>query len=290
VTDREPNYRELLGEAFNVKVPIPLLGGVPLNWLGLGVFGVLGLINPGFWAVGAALELALLFGLAQHPRFRNYVKGRRIQLAKQADASSWREQAEVALRALPDVDVARYRELVSRCERVAQISAADDELLGTMAEDGLERLQRIFLRLLQSNHALETQIDRESSEALRRELDDKVRQLEGYEGGDPRITKSMESTIDILRRRLINLDGADANVLYIQNELRRIEHQAELLIEEAALARGPDELASRIDAVTATFDETQAWMRSNHELLGEVERELDTPVRVPPELRQGVKP
>lgn len=287
----EPTYRELLGEAFNVKVPVPLLGRVPLNWLGLGVFGVLGLVNPGFWAVGAALEVALVFGLAQHPRFRNYVKGRRIQLAKQANKISWREQAELALQELPDPDVARYRHLDARCQRVRDLSSDDDAegMIGTVAEDGLERLQRIFLRLLQSQTAIEQQIDRDSAQALRVELDAKVRELESYEGGDPRIVKSMESTVAILRRRLTNLEGADANVRYIQNELRRIEHQAELLIEEAALARGPEELASRIDAVTATFDETHAWMQSNKDLLGDIDEELDAPVRIPPSLREGAK-
>lgn len=291
MSQEEPTYGELLVEAFNVKVPIPGLGGMPLNWLGLATFGVLGLVNPGFWLVGAALETVLLFGLAQSPRFRSFVKGKRLVAAKEAVKSSWSDRAEQVLEDLPDDAGVRYRSLVARCERVADISRREDYagFVGSMAEEGLERLQRIFLGLLQTQAALETELDKDRIEPLKMELDAKVRDLESQSGGDPRIIRSLESTIDLLRRRITNLEGATSNVAYIKSELRRIEHQAELLIEEAALARSPDQLAGKIDAVTATFDETAEWMRTHKDLVGDAEVELEAPRRIPPSVRQGVK-
>ena len=88
--DPELTYWDFVREAFNARPPIPGLGGVPLNWMALAGFGTLGLLNPGFWLIGAGLEVGFLFLLAQNPRFRNYVRGRRIQAAKQASASRWR--------------------------------------------------------------------------------------------------------------------------------------------------------------------------------------------------------
>ena len=98
-----------------------------------------------------------------------------------------------------------------------------------------------------------------------------------------RIAKSLGATIDILKKRLANLATARQNVEFIESELRRIEHQTELVIEEAALAKDPDDVARRIDAVTSTFDETQAWIKENKDLMKEVGFDLSSDsTQIPP--------
>ena len=58
--------------AFNAR---PLGMFVAPNWVGLAAFGLLGLVNPGLWIIGAAAELSYLFLLANNKRFQRYVAG-----------------------------------------------------------------------------------------------------------------------------------------------------------------------------------------------------------------------
>ncbi len=46
---------------------------VPPNWVGLGAFALLGVANPGFWVLGAGLELGYLAVLATNQRFQRVV-------------------------------------------------------------------------------------------------------------------------------------------------------------------------------------------------------------------------
>jgi hypothetical protein len=48
---------------------------VPPNWIGLGIFGLLGLLNPGFWIIGFGCELAYLGWLSNDARFQRVVHG-----------------------------------------------------------------------------------------------------------------------------------------------------------------------------------------------------------------------
>ena len=48
----KPGFGDYVREAFNAR-PIGMF--VPPNWIGLGLFGLLGIINPGFWLIGAGL-------------------------------------------------------------------------------------------------------------------------------------------------------------------------------------------------------------------------------------------
>ena len=50
------SFGDYVKEAFLRRVEVPGLGGMPLNVLVVAAFAVLGLANPGFWFLGAALE------------------------------------------------------------------------------------------------------------------------------------------------------------------------------------------------------------------------------------------
>src|SRR5690606_20451189 len=62
--------------AFNAR---PFGMPIPPNWFGIAAFAMLGgFVNPGFWLVGAALEIGYLAALAGNRRFRTVVDiGRR---------------------------------------------------------------------------------------------------------------------------------------------------------------------------------------------------------------------
>ena len=268
----DPTFSEVLKEAFNVRVPVPMLGEVPINWLFIATAGVATLAFPPLGLITAGVELAILYGLTHNKRFHNYVKGRRIQTAKETNTDAWTQNRNRLMSVLNETSKARFDILERRAHKGLQTHA---EHLGgsfdTFLEDGLERLQSIYLTLLESKEGLQRQVDQGQSAGLESELADAETRMRAMtDKSQARIAKSIAATVDILKRRLGNLATARQNVEFIESELRRIEHQTELVIEEAVLTKDPDEVAIRIDAVTSTFEETQKWIKENRDLMKEV--------------------
>jgi len=63
-------FLDYVRAAFNAR---PFGMFVAPNWIGLGAFGLLGLMNPGFWVLGAGLELGYLLTLSTNPRFQRAI-------------------------------------------------------------------------------------------------------------------------------------------------------------------------------------------------------------------------
>jgi hypothetical protein len=63
----KPGFFDYVAAAFNAR---PFGMFVAPNWIGLGAFGLLGMLNPGFWVIGAGLELGYLLTLSTNPRFQ----------------------------------------------------------------------------------------------------------------------------------------------------------------------------------------------------------------------------
>ncbi len=272
-----PSYFDYVREAFNASPRIPGLGNLPLNWMGLAGVATLGLINPGFLLIGAAVEVAFLASLSNNKRFQNYVRGKAIA----ADTSQRQTVEEDAVAArlsqLDDDDQLRYDSLIQRINAVPRAGEGADGLVAQVAHEGLETLRRTYLDVLLASARLGPAADSERRRNLQSELDAEVRALEALgTAGDPRIRRSREGTLEILRKRLDHVDEAMRDRAYLNSELRRIEQQVGLVIDEASLADDPEALTRRIDQVTATFGETREWMQLHKELLADID-----PSRVP---------
>ena len=63
----KPGFFRFVSAAFNAR---PFGMFVPPNWIALAATGLLGLAEPGFWAIGAGLELGYLLLLANNERFQ----------------------------------------------------------------------------------------------------------------------------------------------------------------------------------------------------------------------------
>ena len=61
--------------AFLRRAHLPGLGHMPLNLTGIAGIALLGLWNPGFWLLGAAIEVAYLVLKASSPRFQKLLQG-----------------------------------------------------------------------------------------------------------------------------------------------------------------------------------------------------------------------
>src|SRR6185503_15735454 len=140
----KPGFLDYLSAAFNAR---PLGMFVAPNWVGLAAFGILGAANPGFWVLGAGLELGYLFALATNKRFQNTVSSRPVTAAR----TEWNQRIQRVLGRLDPADRKEYDALAERCRSIVEMQMQNapeaPEGLEQQAES-LGRLSWMYLRLL----------------------------------------------------------------------------------------------------------------------------------------------
>lgn len=266
---RPLGYFDYVKKAFWRKVDVRGLGALPLNPMALAAFAVLGMANPGFWLLGAALEVSYLALRSSSARFQKLIEGERL-LALQ---EGWEDRVHAAVENLAEKRRERYRRLLGQCRAILGTGAPlDEDTLGglrDMKERNLNQLLTIFLRLLTSQEVIRDYLSRVDTKGLEGEIAEVEKQLADLDPeADGALTRSLQGTLDIQRKRLENLEKAQASLRVIDAELQRIEQQVELLREEAAIAGDPEALSNRLDSVTIQMTETSRWMDANQQLLG----------------------
>ena len=88
--------------------------------------------------------------------------------------------------------------------------------------------------------------------------------------------RSIESSLEILRKRVAHARSAVDNLQVVDAELDRIENQADLIREELMVNRDPTALSARIDAVSAMMGDANRFLQDNEALLGPLGAESDT--------------
>lgn len=253
-----------LKAAFNAR---PLGMFVAPNWLGLTAFGLLGLVNWGFWVIGLGVELAYLLGLSQSPRFRAWVDG--LDEATRGAVA----QLEKLLARLDEAARARHRRLLERCQLI--LDNLEEDSAGTQVQhDALQRLVWLHLNLLHARQGLDTLL-REAAKRGEAE-DDLTRRIGKLEKKridvDDELGRSLSAKIEVLKQRAERQKEARQKVAQIDAEVDRVEHQVELLREEAVLSTEPAAVARRIDVVSEGLSETMRWVRIQDGLDAEMEQ------------------
>jgi hypothetical protein len=262
--------------AFNAR---PIGMWIPPNWIGLGVFGMLGLVNPGFWVLGLGVELAYLYALAQNPRFQRVVTGSRLAETRKV----WQEKLQRLILQLGPADQQRYRALERRCQVILeQQQQTGNESLDLKSQgEGLGRLLWIYLRLLSTRQAIarvlnESAIgegDPKSVEARIKSLETRVKSP----GIGEELRKSLSGQMEILQQRMEKQKEARAKLAFLEAELTRIQEQAELIREQAVLATDPEVVSQHIDQISATLGGTTKWIHEQQQIYGTVEDLLTEP-------------
>jgi hypothetical protein len=258
--------------AFNAR-PLGML--IPPNWVGLAAFALLGLfLNPGFFVIGAGLELAYLFLLVSNKRFQRVVDARDSH-----DKS--RDEAERIKRMLVELerdDQDRYRALEIRCQTILREQQhAGAENLPDQAH-GLGRLMWIYLRLLTTRQAL-LRVLREAG-SVDEPLDHRIGRLQRTLKSadvDENLRRSLSGQVEILQQRVERRAEAKQKLVFLEAELTRIEQQVELIREQAVVTRDPTAMSQRIDEVSATLGGTNQWIADQQRLYGSVEDLLADP-------------
>ena len=255
----KPGFFDYVAAAFNAR---PLGMFVAPNWIGLGAFGLLGLVNPGFWVLGAGLELGYLMMLATNSRFQ--------RLLGQLEASDRRE----------------YDALAERCRSIIDLQTVDASTAGGLETqaDSLGRLSWMFLRLLVARRTIRHVLGTSDGTELQRRIVSLERQERGDNVSDE-LRRSLEGQLEILRQRQQQRADAERKLAFIDAELERIAQQVELIREQAALSTDPELLSQRIDEITATLGTTGQWIRDQQQVFGAMEDLLTEPPPLSPDAR-----
>ncbi len=277
----KPGFLDYLTAAFNAR-PIGMF--VAPNWIGLAAIGILGVANPGFWVLGAGLELGYLLTLATNKRFQNTVSGKPLTAARQA----WNQKISKVLDRLDPADVRTYDALAARCRSILdlQLQNADEPPEGLEQQaDSLGRLSWMFLRLLLARRTIGQVMGGAQNDA---ELQKKIASLERQQhqtGLSEELSRSLSGQLEILRQRLQQRTDGDRKLVYLDAELERISQQVELIREQAAMSTDPELLSRRIDDITATLGSTGQWIRDQQQVYGAMEDLLTEPPPLAPDAR-----
>lgn len=241
-----------LSAAFTARPRIPGLGQVPVNLVGLAGIGILGLANPALWALGLGLEAAYLFGLASNRRFRDVVDGRSLPAPPgRPPSAGWEE----LVGELGGPERSTLMELNAKLERILGLYDrfhADDLTSGQNRESLLALLGHCA-RLLLARENLARHWTDDDDRDLRAQAAALEAELK-LEGLSAELRNSKVRTLEIVQARVENQRRRAQMGEEIASELRRIEAQFDLALENAAMSSTPRAISSDLAIDLARFD------------------------------------
>ncbi len=250
---KKPSY---LAAAFNAR---PLGMPVPPNWFGIATFGLLGaLVNPGLWLIGLGLEGLYLWTLSRSARFRSVV-----------DAQAGFSESAT-----------RYEDLLAHLDRSAQsqqyeIEREAAEIVGLLQRSqahesqigDVRQMAWLHLKLLTARASFIEVVD--VAERERRNLDEQERRCRDRLGDadtDDELRRSLEQQIEVIRSRRNAHADAQRRLELVDAELGRLRQQVSLVREQALLATDENSIAHSLDALSASLNEANRWLRDQREL------------------------
>jgi hypothetical protein len=253
VMKKKPSY---LSAAFNAK---PLGMPIPPNWFGLTAFGLLGaLVNPGLWLIGAGLEGMYLWWLSRNQRFRNTVD---------ADAG------------FPD-STSRYENLLAHLDSPAQSSQYEIEQEAAEIVQLLQRSEAhvsqigdvrhmawLHLKLLAARAAFAEVV--QVADRERKKLDEQERRCRerlDAPDTDEELRRSLEQQIEVIHSRRTAHADAQRRMDLVDAELGRLRQQVSLVREQALLVTEEGNMAQSLDALSASLNEANRWLKDQREL------------------------
>ena len=233
-----------LKAAFLVGVPVTGLGRLPVNALAAAGFLILGFGHPAFWFLGLAAEAAIIPSLAFNRRFQKVVDAEDKEVVT-GDAQSKRSSL---VRLLPQDYQSRLANLERRCAKVLEVyrnAQAEDFVIDTN-RDALENLKWVYLKLLIARYHLLTAGTEDTPESLEKKIASLQGELQnGKESAALRQSKA--STLDILKRRLANIQRREESLQEVESDLVRVESQVDLVLDNAAMQGKPQTISTDIE-------------------------------------------
>jgi hypothetical protein len=261
---KKPSY---LARAFNAR---PLGMPIPPNWFGIAAFGLLGaLINPGIWLIGAGLEGLYLWALSKNERFRKTVDAE----AGVTDSTS------------------RYENLLAALDRTAQSQQYDveresAEIVGLLQKSeahhsqigDVRQMAWLHLKMLAARASfLEVVANADRERGKLEEQERRCRERLADTDTDEELRRSLEQQIEVIESRRQAHADAQRRLDLVDAELGRLRQQVSLVREQALLSTDANSIASSLDALSASLNEANHWLRDQREIFAGLDTFNDEP-------------
>jgi hypothetical protein len=259
----KPSY---LAAAFNAR---PLGMPIPPNWFGIATFGLLGaLINPGLWLIGLGAEGLYLWWLSRNERFRATVDA----VAGVTDSTS---RYENLLAHLDSSEQSQQYEIEHEAAEIVALLQRS-EAHGSQIGD-VRQMAWLHLKLLAARAAFSEVV--EVAERERKKLDEQERRCRERlaAGVDDELKRSLEQQIEVIQSRYAAHSDAQRRMELVDAELGRLRQQVSLVREQALLATEDSNMAQSLDALSASLNEANRWLKDQRELFAGLDNFTDEP-------------
>ena len=227
-----------LKAGFWQRVPLPLLGRVPLNAAALAGFGVAGFDDPALWAAGAGWEVLWLAGTAGRVEYRRMVDAA-------ARREKWRRVEERRLQLynqLPEASRIRHHTLRQICQ--ALLAPAR----GQEPDPAAEVFTWLHLKLLLArHHAADGQVPRSADPDLPR-----LHAGASIDLTDPARSRLADEAVALLDPRHALADAGLPELPTLEAALQRIESELAAM-REGKVPADFAPLAREASAMAADF-------------------------------------
>jgi hypothetical protein len=233
-----------LKAAFLVGAQVPALGRLPVNALVAAGFFILGFGHPGFWFLGLAAEAVVLPSLAFNKRFQNVVDAGDRQLST-GDSQTKRDSL---IQLLPSDYKSRLADLERKCDKALEVyknGQAEDYVVDANRE-ALNNLKWVYLKLLIARYHLLTAGTDDSAGSLAKKIESLQADLQNSQD-TPALRQSKAATLDILKRRLANVQRREQSLEEVESDLTRVESQVDLILDNAAMQGKPQTISTDLE-------------------------------------------
>jgi len=259
----KPSY---LAAAFNAR---PLGMPIPPNWFGLAVFGLLGwLVNPGLWLIGLGLEGMYLWTLSRNQRFRNAIDA----ASGVTDSTS---RYEAMLSGLDSASQSHQYEIEREAAEIVGLLQRSGEHASQIGD--IRQMAWLHLKLLAARASFAEVMsvadrERKSLDEQERNCRDRLSQTDT----DEELRRSLEQQLEVIKARQDAHRDAKRRRELVDAELGRLRQQVSLVREQALLATN-ENMGTSLDALTASLNEANRWLKDQHELFAGLDSITDEP-------------
>ena len=269
--------RSYIAAAFNAR---PLGMPLPPNWFGVAAFALLGLfVNPGFWLIGAGLEGFYLWAMANNKRFRAVIDA-------EGGLADWDTRYRSLVGHLDGAAAESQRAIEQQAAEIVELLARTGATQSQIAD--VRQMAWLHLKLLAARASILQVIS--SAEREKRNLEEQERRLIdrlSQSDLDDGLKRSLEQQLEVIRSRRSAHADAQRRRELVEAELERLRQQVSLVREQALLATDEHSVATSLDALSASLNEANRWLKDQRELFAGLDDLTDEPP--PAELLQPKK-
>jgi hypothetical protein len=134
------------------------------------------------------------------------------------------------------------------CGKVIEVyrnAQAEDFIIDTN-RGALDNLKWVYLKLLIARLHLLTAGTDDTPESLEKKIASLHRELQDSDES-PALRQSKSATLDILKRRLANIERRGQSLEEVESDLTRVESQVDLILDNAAMQGKPQTITTDIE-------------------------------------------